>query len=296
MMDAQRKLLDQLMGVDRNLNMDDRPTRKRTWRDDSTCKYYICGFCPHDLFANTKSDLGVCEDIHDAKLKAAFIAEDAEARRPYQNRFVRFLNSLIDDLDRKIRRGNDRIQLTGPHGANKAADDEELKKAKMIKDLTAHIEQLLKQMEELGEVGKVDESQGLLKLVEQLQKEKHDLLMAEVASKSQTSQEKRMKVCEVCGAFLVINDAESRVQSHLEGKQHMGYKKIRDALEEFQKKRDGDRSRRSRSRSPRRKRSRSRSSSRNVRVQHTELPQFRKGILFYRELIANHHQFHQIAG
>eukprot|EP00479_Gromia_sphaerica_P015126 TRINITY_DN9467_c0_g1_i1.p1 TRINITY_DN9467_c0_g1~~TRINITY_DN9467_c0_g1_i1.p1 ORF type:complete len:114 (-),score=20.74 TRINITY_DN9467_c0_g1_i1:205-546(-) len=65
-----------------------------------------------------------------------------------------------------------------------------------------------------------------------------------------------MKVCEVCGAFLVVNDAESRVQSHLEGKQHVGYKKIRDTIDALLK------SRRSRSRSPRSKYSTRSSASR----------------------------------
>ena len=37
-------------------------------------------------------------------------------------------------------------------------------------------------------------------------------------------------VCEICGAILVQNDAESRVTSHLEGKMHVGYKRIRDYI------------------------------------------------------------------
>uniref|UniRef100_A0A1I7X5R8 Transmembrane protein n=1 Tax=Heterorhabditis bacteriophora TaxID=37862 RepID=A0A1I7X5R8_HETBA len=29
-------------------------------RDPDICKYYIVGFCPHDMFVNTKADLGKC--------------------------------------------------------------------------------------------------------------------------------------------------------------------------------------------------------------------------------------------
>ena len=47
------------------------------------------------------------------------------------------------------------------------------------------------------------------------------------------SQEKQMEVCEVCGAFLIVGDAQSRVDDHLMGKQHMGYAKIKATIEEI---------------------------------------------------------------
>lgn len=42
-----------------------------------------------------------------------------------------------------------------------------------------------------------------------------------------------MEVCEVCGAFLIVGDAQSRVDDHLMGKQHMGYAKIKSTVEEL---------------------------------------------------------------
>eukprot|EP00479_Gromia_sphaerica_P012641 TRINITY_DN674_c0_g2_i2.p2 TRINITY_DN674_c0_g2~~TRINITY_DN674_c0_g2_i2.p2 ORF type:complete len:82 (-),score=18.13 TRINITY_DN674_c0_g2_i2:100-345(-) len=71
-MDAQRQLLDQLMGVDRNLFADEKPSRKISWYDSSVCEFYNVDFCPHDLFINTKSDLGPCEKKHDDRFKAEF--------------------------------------------------------------------------------------------------------------------------------------------------------------------------------------------------------------------------------
>jgi len=47
------------------------------------------------------------------------------------------------------------------------------------------------------------------------------------------SQEKQMEVCEVCGAFLIVGDAQTRVDDHLQGKQHMGYARIKSTLEEL---------------------------------------------------------------
>ena len=42
-----------------------------------------------------------------------------------------------------------------------------------------------------------------------------------------------MEVCEVCGAFLIVGDAQSRVDDHLQGKQHMGYARIKSTLEDM---------------------------------------------------------------
>lgn len=41
---------------------------------------------------------------------------------------------------------------------------------------------------------------------------------AEIAA----AQEKQMEVCEVCGAFLIVGDAQQRIDDHLMGKQHVG--------------------------------------------------------------------------
>lgn len=47
------------------------------------------------------------------------------------------------------------------------------------------------------------------------------------------AQEKKMALCEICGSFLVANDAVERTQSHVTGKQHIGYGMVRDFIIEF---------------------------------------------------------------
>ena len=54
MTDYARKLLDELM-PGRNL---ERQAEMHFW-DENICKDYLAGFCPKDLFVNTKSDLGM---------------------------------------------------------------------------------------------------------------------------------------------------------------------------------------------------------------------------------------------
>lgn len=54
--------------------------------------------------------------------------------------------------------------------------------------------------------------------------------------------EKQMEVCEVCGAFLIVGDAQQRIEDHLMGKQHLGYSKLRKAVEDIHLRRQNDRS------------------------------------------------------
>ena len=64
-------MLDELMGRNRNFAPDDAKARELKWTDNDVCKYYIVQFCPHDLFTNTKADLGTCGKIHDDALKVS---------------------------------------------------------------------------------------------------------------------------------------------------------------------------------------------------------------------------------
>lgn len=83
-----------------------------------------------------------------------------------------------------------------------------------------------------------DEKEALIKQHESDQN-------SENGAKSQwneyTSNEKQMEVCEVCGAFLIVGDAQQRIEDHLSGKQHLGYSKLRKAVEEMYEKRQKER-------------------------------------------------------
>lgn len=94
--------------------------------------------------------------------------------------------------------------------------------------LSRIVDDLVEKAEKLGNEGKVEEAQGVMKLCEQLRKERYHLenLSADRHDHSISSQAKQMEVCPVCGAFLIVGDAESRQREHLMGKQHMGYAQV----------------------------------------------------------------------
>jgi len=53
-----REKLDNLMGKNRNMSLTSQITLER-YTDKAVCHYYLVSICPHDLFPNSKHDLGV---------------------------------------------------------------------------------------------------------------------------------------------------------------------------------------------------------------------------------------------
>ncbi|XP_062826623.1 luc7-like protein 3 isoform X2 [Anolis carolinensis] len=228
------QLLDELMGRDRNLAPDEKRSNVR-WDHESVCKYYLCGFCPAELFTNTRSDLGPCEKIHDENLRKQYEKSSRFMKVGYEREFLRYLQSLLAEVERRIRRGHARLALSQNQQSSGAAGPTG-KNEEKIQVLTDKIDVLLQQIEELGTEGKVEEAQGMMKLVEQLKEERELLRSTTSTIESFAAQEKQMEVCEVCGAFLIVGDAQSRVDDHLMGKQHMGYAKIKATVEELKEK------------------------------------------------------------
>lgn len=238
-MDAFRAQLDELMGKDRNLLPHEKQNKGVQFTDAEVCKYFICGFCPNELFTNTKSDLGACYKIHDENIREMYQQEKHKENYPFEADFYRHLERLISELDRKIKKGHERLDI------QESTPDIELtpEAQRQIEFITGRITEVLNQMEQLGEEGKVDESQAMMRSLDKLKTEKEQLMRGGIPGVTQT--EKKMRVCEICGAFLVVGDTEKRTASHMEGKQHLGYAKIRQTLEEYYKKRGEEKTKRS---------------------------------------------------
>lgn len=236
-------MLDELMGRDRNLAPDDQERGIR-WDDKRVCKYFLCGMCPHELFTNTKADIGNCDKIHDDELKKDFAKASLYQRTQVEDDFERMVQSHLREVDKKIARGHNRLKLSKEQtldvgessmlfgGPN---DDK-------IKMLTERINDLVDQAEALGCEGKVEEAQGITRLLDRLKDERQQLAYqgSRLPSMIDTAmrEEKMMEVCDICGAFLIVGDAQSRIDDHLMGKQHMGYAKLRNCLAQLRESRE----------------------------------------------------------
>ena len=90
------------------------------------------------------------------------------------------------------------------------------------------------QAEQAGAEGKVDESIKLMEEVEQTRKKKADAEQEYRNSMPASSyQQQKLRVCEVCSAYLGIHDNDRRLADHFGGKLHLGFIKIREKLDKL---------------------------------------------------------------
>ncbi|RZF46750.1 hypothetical protein LSTR_LSTR002613 [Laodelphax striatellus] len=236
---AAAALLDELMGRNRNIAPSEK-TKPINWEDPEFCKFFLVKFCPHDLFVNTRADLGVCSKVHDDEAKALFDKSTSYKKQSYEDEFIHFSQGMINEVERKISKGKQRLALIGKNDPQSSLTPAQTQRnLEQIALLSEKINNLVNEAEQMGIQGNVEQAQGLMKLCDQLKEEREALRKQNDNSHwSQTAelaaaQEKQMEVCEVCGAFLIVGDAQSRIDDHLMGKQHVGYAKLRGALDEI---------------------------------------------------------------
>jgi len=236
-------MLDELMGRNRNLHPDDENNKEAKWSDAEVCRYYLVLFCPHDLFTNTKADMGPCGKIHDDDLKKKFKDDNESYKKgQYLDEFLRFCQKSLADLQSRIKKAKERLILTqqaeeaklnagglGVSGGQNREVDEK------IILLSEKISALVAEAEQAGCRGEVEEAQGLMKLCDTLREERDNFRRTVAVSNYGNDYgtiQKAMEVCDICGAFLIVGDAQQRIDDHLLGKQHVGYARLRTAVDE----------------------------------------------------------------
>ena len=136
------------------------------------------------------------------------------------------LKSFIDDCDRRTDLAKKRLAET-----QEELSAEVTSKAEKVHQLAEDIGKKLAMAEQVGAEGKVDESIKLMEEVEDIRKKKA-LAEQEYRNSMPASsyQQQKLRVCEVCSAYLGIHDNDRRLADHFGGKLHLGFIKIREKL------------------------------------------------------------------
>jgi len=212
--------------------------------DPKVCRSFICGTCPHDLFTNTKMDLGACPHTHSTRLKDEFdlvykvVSGQVDGDdSPYTStevdglraEYERNIHSFVEDCDRRIRAAQRRLEKT-PEENNKTTA-----LMREIGEIQTAYEAAMTEVEALGESGKVEESMMELAKAEALKAEKLDKEkeLQILSETSGASGHQKLRVCDICGAYLSILDSDRRLADHFGGKMHLGYLQLRQTLEEW---------------------------------------------------------------
>uniref|UniRef100_A0A9J8AH84 LUC7-like (S. cerevisiae) n=1 Tax=Cyprinus carpio carpio TaxID=630221 RepID=A0A9J8AH84_CYPCA len=241
-------------------------TRQRVkFTDERVCKSHLLNCCPHDILSGTRMDLGECSKIHDLALRADYeiaskerdlffeldvsdsvlsrahllvfsvnlqqklLNSDAESVCVVQA--VDHLESFIADCDRRTELAKKRLAETQEEISAEVAA-----KAEKVHELNEEIGKLLAKAEQLGAEGNVDEAQTVLQEVERVRTKKKDAEEEYRNSMPASSfQQQKLRVCEVCSAYLGLHDNDRRLADHFGGKLHLGFIQIREKLEQLKK-------------------------------------------------------------
>lgn len=135
-------------------------------------------FCPHELFHNTKADLGPCPNIHDEVVRTKYISEAPPyTKTKFEDEFLKYCRSMLNEVERKIQKGEQRLaqsQISKQDAANPKSKVEE-----QIAMLTDKINQLVKEAERMGFEGNIDQAQQMLKMSDQFKAERESLKKGE---------------------------------------------------------------------------------------------------------------------
>jgi len=80
--------------------------------DPKVCRSFIVGTCPHDLFTNTKQDLGPCPKVHSEPLKSEYEASPDKSKYGFEYDYMRDMQKYIDDCNRRIDQAQRRLEKT----------------------------------------------------------------------------------------------------------------------------------------------------------------------------------------
>ncbi|CZR59931.1 probable U1 snRNP protein [Phialocephala subalpina] len=224
----QRKLLEQLMGAGASSR-----AAQLSITDPKVCRSYLAGTCPHDLFTNTKQDLGPCPKVHSEPLKTEYEAapESQKQKWGFEYDYMRDLQKYIDECNRRIDVAQRRLEKT----------PDEIRQTnallKQISDLNKSVETGLMEIQVLGEQAEVSRAYEEFFRIRQAMATKADKEreLKALSDTSGPSGHQKLQVCDVCGAYLSRLDNDRRLADHFYGKMHLGYAQMRKTYEAFPK-------------------------------------------------------------
>ncbi|CAJ0597523.1 unnamed protein product [Cylicocyclus nassatus] len=243
MTDYMAQMLNELMGPQRNSLPGEGGAIDFDHPD--VCRDFLVGFCLAEAFRNTKNDLGFCPfPIHDEALKKRYQESHRYGRLGYEEKYLERLNRMHNEVRRKIEKNEARLEHTraDTHVSSEVYD----KKKKDINErrevLGRKIEGLMQEAEIEGQQGNVGAAQKAVQKADEFAKERETLRRQEedlelerqkaiTMEEQLTAGNKQMQVCQVCGCFMLTNDAQSRIDDHLSGKLHIAYTRIKEQID-----------------------------------------------------------------
>jgi ribosome-associated translation inhibitor RaiA len=108
------------------------------------------------MFTNTKADLGPCNSVHDEKLREQYKQSPDHGKLGYERDFYEKIQRLVADLERTMRKGNDRLYARGNLDLADASRDEFQEKVVLLEKKIAKV---MQEIEDAGNSGRIEDAQ-----------------------------------------------------------------------------------------------------------------------------------------
>lgn len=115
--------------------------------------------------------------IHDEDIKREFENSNSHRRAAFEDDFIRYADTMLVDVDKRIRKGRQRLSLSVKEALNNVTTGD-VAVDEQIELLSERITGLVNEAERLGNEGNVEEAQGLSKLCDKLREERDQLRKA----------------------------------------------------------------------------------------------------------------------
>ena len=233
--DAMRAMMDELMGKERDVALDEREAKVQSVNDPDVDRYFLCGCSPFELLKGTKSESlpqldrgGFLKDRPESlKIKWEGMSQQEKDEYGFERELQNFLQVLIDEMDRRVRQSKDKYETL-----NEEVPEIPEATRQQIESLKEQVKELQAQSEALGEEGDVDASMTAFNKANNLQ-----LHLEELEKKAaEKAAPKKQFVDEVSGLVYSSTDNEQRIADLQSGKMYQAWKQMRETLIELRSK------------------------------------------------------------
>ena len=88
------------------------PNFLTTFTDTRVCRPFLVGYCPHDLFQNTKFEQGPCKHQHNERLRADYLETANREKYGYEHEYAKVLREYVEECDKRIESSQRRLETT----------------------------------------------------------------------------------------------------------------------------------------------------------------------------------------
>jgi len=225
-MNKTRAMLDALMGPGRDVLVKDKGASKEKFKDQSVCKNFLIGMCPHDKdMLGGKRKFAPCDKLHSELMKDQYNAHPDFDR--YQHEYEKLSLQELEFCTRECEThiANERQRIREDLRRKKPAlpgyvND---KLAIMKRESSAMI-----QRAETLDDDQLREKEALITKANEIMKDREDFQEAETKKAIEAIVPE--EVCEICGVSFMGKDGDA---AHQAFRIHDAYRKIRAKIKEL---------------------------------------------------------------